>query len=78
MDGRIWRRVKRRDRSEGAAGPVRRVVVTPEVERAALAAAGHDERGHGEVIAGGEGDGGAGRDAGSGPHGQPLGLGRRP
>jgi hypothetical protein len=26
MDGRIWRRVKRRDRSEGAASPVRHLV----------------------------------------------------
>ena len=37
-DGRIWQRVKRRDRSLGAASPVRQVEVTPDLERAALQA----------------------------------------
>lgn len=33
MDGRMWKRVKRRDHLEGAASEVRKVAVTPEVER---------------------------------------------
>ena len=35
--GRLWQRVKRRDRSLGPASAVRRVEVTPEVEAGALA-----------------------------------------
>ena len=38
--GREWQRARRRDRSLGAASPVRQVAITPELERAALAASG--------------------------------------